>query len=1496
MHKLLKLIALLGVVAISSTLVVSTATAEWYTPYVDNLASVGVDFGDVGANTTRCEWAEGVVQWNGLLADLPAEPTFLDVPATHPCYEFVEVAYSHGVLGGYTDADGDPTGYFGPSDLVTREQAGKMIVEGEGLPLVEDSGIFPDEASLSGWFTDAYYHSTVYAWAKMVGDSDTGMFRGGDNINHAEAAKVITITAELNDDYLETPDDIIEAVGDLDVVISGDTPVGATLPSGATSVPMATWIFTAGDDDAVIGSVKIHRFGVSNLPTGHSVYLYKGTERLTSGKNINSTTNLAIFNNLNYELSAGESVELTLRMDVGTVATSGEIGFEVAEVDAGSGEVLLGEVKGDMFGLSTTSAGTVTIEKNGTVVDAKVGEKGFTLAKFKISAATENASIEEFGLYVGAGSVNTADLENFKLYVSGQTDPLAEITSVNTRDIVQFLLDDPYLLDKGDTRSFRVTAELNTGRTGDTIEAYIDETTDVVAIGATYGYGMIVAATTYDGTTCTVAAPTECNAMTLEGGDITIAGTTIVNRNIAVNQEDVSILNFTITAATDVTFDNFAIHLVATETAGDATAGMLSDATGTPANFTDIKIVEVGGSHVWGPIDGDALVQTSPAGTTVVTEGTDTNSLFYLFTDDLVMDAGETREFELTLDVANEAALGNETITATIDIDATYPVMKDVNNKTLTNSTSLVPTSDYAGDAFTVKSNSLTVVRSAAVGSSTQVVGTDDVSLLALSVGAGDANAVTITQVKVTGYIDDGGATNLFVVGSDTVYFNEVVLGMDLYEGSIAPENKINVSAKAADTGGEATFDNLTWEIPAGQTVTLYVVGELAANSSYNADQLKVDILDVSADIVAEDGDGNSISSTSSDGPNGLTVDSTTLYTQLTISSGGTLAVDIPSNTPASEIVVAGTSGNEFSKVKFTATQESFIINKMALRNSYSDTTDSATVGDYDDNIDTLTVKYYTDEEQTVEGSTICAAAAESSYYVCTGMDMMVPDPDLSGVPDYATLTIEADLNDVADSLADEGDKPYFAPSLAYDFEATGSSSGKKIEENGTNGLTVTDSVVGSYTLVSNGMQEALAITDTLLTVSDNDNMVEGSLLCLDDNDGATCGADEEIVYVIARCTAADVPHDDCANDNEVVIKRGVNGTNAYIILGVSGDDMLYYTAATVLGVNYMQVQATDISMTASSSTRTGSTSSTEAILTFTATADPAKDPLLRQGYYEGCTTDSTAFVNSGTGPTSSNATGVAGNGLKLLADATITNGGGEVYQFSTGDAADYARVSFWIYWQNAAATALPVDDIKFVTSDDAIFTGANVSNLGSTALVNEDWTFFDMAVPTGTLAGDDYFGLYFNDGDTVYGIADTDYVILDEVIFYNEKINVDLKLNENWAAITPTVAYLKQNGTTVATAYADLDGVVSSKTGQIQFVPVSTYADIEINGTDTFVVEMDTATAITDDATATEKLTATIDLGNVDTASDVYWYDGSDILNFLGINATDKIDTVTSY
>ncbi|PIZ74914.1 hypothetical protein COY06_03485, partial [Candidatus Peregrinibacteria bacterium CG_4_10_14_0_2_um_filter_41_8] len=56
--------------------------------------------------------------------------------------------------------------------------------------------------------------------------------------------------------------------------------------------------------------------------------------------------------------------------------------------------------KGATFGLSTTAAGVLTVAKNGTITAPKVGEDDVTIAKFKLDAATESASLEELGLIV----------------------------------------------------------------------------------------------------------------------------------------------------------------------------------------------------------------------------------------------------------------------------------------------------------------------------------------------------------------------------------------------------------------------------------------------------------------------------------------------------------------------------------------------------------------------------------------------------------------------------------------------------------------------------------------------------------------------------------------------------------------------------------------------------------------------------------------------------------------------------------------------------------------------------------------------------------------------------------------------------------------------------------------------------------------------------------------------------------------------------------------
>ena len=229
-------------------------------------------------------------------------------------------------------------------------------------------------------------------------------------------------------------------------------------------------------------------------------------------------------------------------------------------------------------------------------------------------------------------------------------------------------------------------------------------------------------------------------------------------------------------------------------------------------------------------------------------------------------------------------------------------------------------------------------------------------------------------------------------------------------------------------------------------------------------------------------------------------------------------------------------------------------------------------------------------------------------------------------------------------------------------------------------------------------------------------------------------------------------------------------------------------------------------------------------------------------------------------------------------------------------DTGGYNYASVWIYINDDATTGNTLNSTQLNLGTGTAGTAfQQVTALGSstTTLTESAWVFFnDVAMPTGTDASDRYTGIRLGAAMTDAG----DYVAFDDIRFYNERVNVDLTLNEDWAAVTPTVAYLEQNGTIVADGYVDFDGVVGSRTAQVVFTPSGSRADIELDGSETMAVLMDTATAITEDSTATENLTARIDMGNVSTTGDFWWYDGEDILNFLGINTTDKVSVTSAY
>src|SRR5207253_232433 len=73
-------------------------------------------------NTTRAQSSKILVLARGWTIDTTGGPHFIDVPANHPFYGFIETAYNHGIIGGYGD------GSFRPDNNATRAQLSKVVV------------------------------------------------------------------------------------------------------------------------------------------------------------------------------------------------------------------------------------------------------------------------------------------------------------------------------------------------------------------------------------------------------------------------------------------------------------------------------------------------------------------------------------------------------------------------------------------------------------------------------------------------------------------------------------------------------------------------------------------------------------------------------------------------------------------------------------------------------------------------------------------------------------------------------------------------------------------------------------------------------------------------------------------------------------------------------------------------------------------------------------------------------------------------------------------------------------------------------------------------------------------------------------------------------------------------------------------------------------------------------------------------------------------------
>ncbi len=109
-----------------------TASGSWSAPYFScaeqqEWTVYGDGSVDAHRNATRAEVVATLLQAYKKFPDTGTGASFTDVSSTMQYGSIIAQAKMDGVISGYTDANGEPTGLFGPNDPVTRAEFAKIV-------------------------------------------------------------------------------------------------------------------------------------------------------------------------------------------------------------------------------------------------------------------------------------------------------------------------------------------------------------------------------------------------------------------------------------------------------------------------------------------------------------------------------------------------------------------------------------------------------------------------------------------------------------------------------------------------------------------------------------------------------------------------------------------------------------------------------------------------------------------------------------------------------------------------------------------------------------------------------------------------------------------------------------------------------------------------------------------------------------------------------------------------------------------------------------------------------------------------------------------------------------------------------------------------------------------------------------------------------------------------------------------------------------------------
>ncbi|MFA4954205.1 MAG: hypothetical protein WC641_02760 [Patescibacteria group bacterium] len=738
-------------------------------------------------------------------------------------------------------------------------------------------------------------------WNKLNVIPTTITYGNGSDVTGREADFADTVCAGA------TPG----VTGALTVALASDTPAGMTLPKGASSVPLVKVNLTAGSADVAISGLSFHRVGVGATSDFANIYLYdQDGNRLTTGRSINSTTNMVEFNAVSLTVPANGMKSVYVYGDVAPTptATGGQHSFEVldaASVVVSGSATVSGSypIRGNVFTIGSSASARLDVLKGTTPNNPTIGSKDVEISNFKLTANTHDISVSQISVYQ-AGSVTNSDLTNFKLYQGTTVVATAAAVSSNGHIVIKF--SPAYVVANGTTKVFSLRADV-AGRAARTIKTYTEYSTDVTALDTMYSAGAQIDIATngsFDGT------GTNFIEVTTQGGQLTNASNGPVTSNVSKGALAVQFYKFALTSP-DNTLEIRNLRFTLNDVSGGGCK--VYDATNSVAYFRSIKVVNLDTGKTWmGPKE--------------LTADADATSL--VFSDSQNIAAGQTVNLAVVSDLANVAT--------TDFIDCGYNVsfvafgstdVRVVETGEYLSITKIVPNTAVTGNTMTVKASSLTMDLGSTPNSQTIVKKQQNVPVSSVVLTASNQSDITITSLTLGGQAALSTSGNAFGSAGALTAFALRVTSLALFDGT----TQVGLAKAPDTTTGKAQISNMNLVIPKGTSKTLTVKASFSSTASTTApyDQVAVGVA-LAADVSAQDADSNSVTPTIGVALNKeATLVAPAVITTIRASGIMTVAADAM---PTSVIVVAGKDAwVPFASYKATAQYEDISIDRIAV-------------------------------------------------------------------------------------------------------------------------------------------------------------------------------------------------------------------------------------------------------------------------------------------------------------------------------------------------------------------------------------------------------------------------------------------------------------------------------------------------------------------------------------------------------------------------------------